>query len=124
MGDNASSALAMLGELASGTLDRSRFAPDASWWAVTGQRFALSDFLAILAVLHEQTIGGIVIETGLVIAQGEHVVVEGVSDVPLTNGGRYANRYLFLISFVGGLIREVREYNDSAHVAAAFDLGG
>lgn len=124
MADNARTALVMLGELASGSLDRARFTPDASWWAVSGQSYPLEDFLAILTVLHQRTIGGIVIETGLVIADGDHVVIEGTSDVPLTDGKRYANRYLFLIHFRDGLIREVKEYNDSAHLHEAFGLGG
>lgn len=123
-GGNAASAIAVLRELAAGSLSRTRFTPDATWWAVTGQHFPLEEFLAILAVLHDQTVGGIVIDIGLVIDNGAQVVIEATSDVPLVGGGRYANRYLFLIHFRDGLIREVREYNDSAHVAAAFGLGG
>lgn len=121
---NTDRALKMLGDLASGTLDTADFTADASWWSVTGQSFSLAQFLDILAMLHEQTVGGIAVDTGLVIDNGDQVVIEATSNVPLVNGGRYANRYLFLIHFAGGLIREVREYNDSAHVAEAFSLGG
>ncbi|HEX7742988.1 MAG TPA: nuclear transport factor 2 family protein [Sphingobium sp.] len=120
---NGERALAMLRELATGTLTRANFTLDARWWAVTGQSFPLAQFLEILAMLHQQTVGGIVIDTGLVIDKDDAVVIEATSNVPLVDGGRYANRYLFLIHFDGGLIREVREYNDSAHVAEAFHLG-
>ncbi|WP_218647463.1 nuclear transport factor 2 family protein [Sphingobium lactosutens] len=122
MSGNVERALGVLRELASGAIDKSSFTPDATWWSVTGQHFPMEQFLAILAMLHERTIGGIVIDTGLVIDNGEQVVVEATSDVPLVDGGRYANRYLFLIHFRDGLIREVREYNDSAHLMAAFKL--
>ena len=121
-GPNAAAALATLAQLATGTLSRERFTSDATWWSVTGTTFPLDDFLAILGELHQQTIGGIVLDTGLVIEQGDAVVIEATSDVPLVGGGRYANRYLFLIHFRACLIRQVREYNDSAHVNAAFGL--
>ena len=120
--DKAGAALDMLRELASGSLDTTRFTADARWWAVTGQTFPLAEFLSILGMLHARTIGGIVIDTSLVIADGDHVVIEGTSDVPLVGGGVYANRYLFLIRFRGDLIEEVREYNDNAHVVEAFGL--
>jgi ketosteroid isomerase-like protein len=124
MTDNATTALDMLKELATGSLDKARFTPDANWWAVTGESFPLDTFLEILAVLHAKTIGGIAIDTGLVMADGDFVVIEGTSNVPLIGGGFYANRYLFLIHFRGSAIREVREYNDHAHVVEAFGLGG
>jgi ketosteroid isomerase-like protein len=120
--DNATRALAMLRELASGALDRERFTADASWWSNSGQSFSLDAFLEILAHLHGATIGGIVIDTGLIIADGDAVMIEATSDVPLVDGGRYANRYLFLIHFRDGRIREVREYNDTAHLKEAFKL--
>lgn len=122
MSANVERALGVLRDVAGGAVDRSSFAPDARWWSVTGQSFSIKEFLAILSMLHARTIGGIVIDTGLVIDNGDQVIVEGTSDVPLIDGGRYANRYLFLIHFHDGLIREVREYNDSAHLAAVFKL--
>lgn len=60
---------------------------------------------------------------GLVIAQGDSVMVEATSHAVLANGRVYHNRYIFLFHFTGDLIREVREYSDSAHVNATFDLG-
>ena len=41
----------------------------------------------------------------------------------LVDGRVYANHYIFLFHFSGEAIREVREYSDSAHVNATFDLG-
>jgi len=120
---NVDQALAMLVDLATGKLDRNRFSSDATWWSNTGQSFSLDAFQQLLDVLHAATIGGIVTKTGLIIAQADSVVIEGTSDVPLTSGRRYTNRYLFLIHVRHGRISEVREYNDTAHVFDVFNLG-
>jgi len=120
---NVDQALGMLAELATGQLNRSRFVEDASWWSNMGQSFSLDAFQGLLDMLHAATIGGLVTQAGQIIAQDDLVVIEATSDVPLVSGGRYANRYLFLIHFDGGLIRQVREYNDTAHVIQSFGLG-
>lgn len=113
----------MLDDLVTGKLDRGRFSRDATWWSNTGKSFSLDAFQQLLDVLHAATVSGIVTKIGLIIAEEDTVVIEGTSDVPLRSGGRYANRYLFLIHLRQGRISEVREYNDTAHVFDVFDLG-
>lgn len=122
---NKERAVEILAQLATGTLDKALFTPDACWWGNTGQTFPLDDFLELLAVLHAATVNGIKIDTGLVIQEGDIVIVEATSHIPLTNGGLYSNRYLFLFRFEDARVREVKEYNDTAHLKECFAfLGG
>jgi len=84
----------------------------------------VAEFAALLADLHGRTENGIAITPGLILAQDDYVMIEATSAARLTNGRIYDNRYIFLFHFAGEAIREVREYSDSAHVNAVFDLGG
>ena len=93
------------------------------WWWNGGLDLPVAEFRDLLTELTVQTEAGIAVTPGLVIAQGDSVMVEATSHAVLANGRVYHNRYIFLFHFTGDLIREVREYSDSAHVNATFDLG-
>jgi ketosteroid isomerase-like protein len=49
-----------------------------------------------------------------ILADGDYVVVEILGAVALKAGGRYENRYCFVIRMAGGKMAEVREYFDTA----------
>jgi len=49
-----------------------------------------------------------------IFADGEHVIVELTGAVPLKAGGRYENRYCFVIRMDEGKMVEIREYFDTA----------
>ena len=117
-------ALAVLAAIGGGTIPIDLFAPDARWWWNGGLDLPVGDFAALLADLHARTADGISIAPGLILADGDALAVEATSAARLVDGRVYANRYVFLFHFSGEAIREVREYSDSAHVNATFDLGG
>jgi uncharacterized protein len=48
---------------------------------------------------------------------GEWAFVEAQGSGRLKNGNEYANLYMFCIHIVGGKVREVREYMDTAYAA-------
>ncbi|MFN3817689.1 nuclear transport factor 2 family protein [Blastomonas sp.] len=117
------SALAVLAAIAKGSVAAGSFTPDARWWWNGGMDFPVAEFDSLLGQLHAQMVKGIVIVPGLVIQQPGTVMIEATTESPLKDGRIYSNRYVFLFHFDGNRIREVREYSDSAHVLATFDLG-
>jgi ketosteroid isomerase-like protein len=122
-GQKQRNALALLAKIQTGSIADQAFTTDARWWWNGGLDFAIAEFDTLLGQLHTQTVAGIDVEPGLIMAQGDSVMIEATSASLLKNGKRYANRYLFLIHFDGDRIREVREYSDTAHVLATFDMG-
>jgi ketosteroid isomerase-like protein len=58
---------------------------------------------------------GLPMEVISVMADGDRVAMEIVSDGELDNGRRYNNEYFVLFTIKDGKIREVREYNDTLH---------
>ena len=117
-------ALAILAAIGTGAVPLGSFAADAHWWWNGGLDLPVADFAALIAELHVQTEAGIAIVPGLILAEGDRVMIEATSAARLTNGRIYDNRYIFLFHFAGDAIRGVREYSDSAHVNAVFELGG
>lgn len=122
--DRTQRALSILTAIGTGTVPLAPFTADAHWWWNGGLDLPVADFAALLADLHTRTESGIAITPGLILAQGDSVMIEATSAAKLTNGRIYDNRYIFLFHFTGDAIREVREYSDSAHVNATFDLDG
>ncbi len=122
--DRTQRALAILAAIGSGSVPLAPFTPEGRWWWNGGLDLPIAEFAALLAELHTQTESGIAITPGLILAQDDSVMIEATSAAQLANGRIYDNRYIFLFHFTGDAIREVREYSDSAHVNATFDLGG
>lgn len=114
----------ILRAIETGVVPLEPFTPDARWWWNGGLDLPVAEFRSLLGDLHGRTETGIAITPGLIIAQGDSVMIEATSYAKLVNGRVYDNRYIFLFHFAGDAIREVREYSDSAHVNATFDLGG
>ena len=121
--DHTQRALAILTAIGTGVVPIGPFTPDARWWWNGGLDLPVAEFAALLADLHTQTESGIAITPGLILAQGDSVMIEATSAARLTNGRIYDNRNILLFHFTGDAICEVREYSDSAHVNATFDLG-
>lgn len=122
--DREATAREILAAIAHGRMPLDRFTADAHWWWNGGLDLALPEFDDLIHQLHQQMEQPIVVTPGLVIAQGDTLVIEATSEGLLLSGKRYANRYVFLFHFAGDMVREVREYSDSAHVLATFELPG
>lgn len=120
--DHESRALAILKAIGAGTIPLDHFTPDARWWWNGGIDIPVTEFRDLVGQLHEQMADRIAITPGLINVQGDSVWIEATSKGALKNGRIYSNRYVFLIHFTGEHVREVREYSDSAHVLATFDL--
>lgn len=58
---------------------------------------------------------GLKMEVVSVMADGNRVALEVISEGELENGRRYNNEYFVLFKIVDGKIKEVREYNDTLH---------
>lgn len=58
---------------------------------------------------------GLRMEVLSVLADGDRVALEVVSEGALQNGRRYNNEYFVLFTIRDGKIHEVREYNDTLH---------
>lgn len=56
----------------------------------------------------------------LILAEGEHVVVEGVGNNKTPDGKEYNNRYCWVMKISGGKIVELREYMDTDLVRRTF----
>ena len=59
--------------------------------------------------------GGLRMSATSIIAEGDKVAVEAVSEGDLKNGRRYRQEYHFLFEFRDGKISAVREYLDTQH---------
>lgn len=116
-------AIEVLAAIGNGALPLERFSREARWWWNGGLDLPVAEFDALLGGLHLQTEGGIAVRPGLVLHGEDAIMVEATSISDLKNGKRYDNRYVFLFHFDGEAIRQVKEYSDSAHVFATFDLG-
>lgn len=59
----------------------------------------------------------------LILAEGDHVVVEGVGNNKTPNGKEYNNRYCWVMKISGGKIVELKEYMDTDLVRRTFSPG-
>ena len=113
---------AVMAQIREGRIDPALFTANGSWWSNAGASFPIADFNALLLSLHERTEAGITVTPGEMFEFGDRMFFEATSQAKVSDGRDYANRYAFVVNFEGDLIREVREYSDTAHVLAAFDL--
>jgi ketosteroid isomerase-like protein len=107
-----------------GTLFTERMADDFRWinigttkWSGTfdGKAAVLRD---LLAPLRARLVERSRTSAHRFIAEGDHVVVEARGDNVTKAGMRYDNEYCFVFRLSGGMIREVKEYSDTALIAA------
>ena len=61
------------------------------------------------------------VEVHQIIVDGDHVVVEHTGRNATPDGRRYDNNYCWVLTFGGGLLREVREYMDTQLVTETFE---
>lgn len=115
-------ALEVLGQIGTGTIDPRCFVAEGHWWSNAGIALPIADFNVLLRSLHEKTHSGIAVTPGRVLEIDDTVIIEATSEASLHDGRSYANRYAFIFRFEGDVLREVREYSDTAHVFATFDL--
>lgn len=105
-----------------GLIDQTLFSSNAKWWWNNGAEFTIPDFAALVAKLDEQMSEAIIVTAEHMLHDGQRLAITATSLGHLKNGKTYANRYMFLITFDGAKITEVREYSDTAHVYETFDL--
>jgi uncharacterized protein len=92
--------------------------PAGTWWSSSGVRRVkpmtehLSKFEAAMKMVPMRFILHGAIE------EGETVAIELESHADLPNGNHYNNVYTFVMTMWEGRILHVREYGDTAHVAA------
>ncbi|WP_066555998.1 nuclear transport factor 2 family protein [Croceicoccus bisphenolivorans] len=112
----------VIAQIVEGRVDTGLFTDDGAWWSNAGVSIPIADFNQLLTSLHEQTEHGIAVTAGPIAVCGDKLFFEATSQARLKNGKAYANRYAFVALFEGDLIREMREYSDTAHVFDTFEI--
>ena len=102
-----------------------RFFDDRSTWGIgfaedpsvrTGPREIVEDFLVpVREGLFEPANPKVEIRN--LWADGDWVIAEAVGTGPMLNGNQYRNVYAFMLRVEGDVIREMREYMDTAYAA-------
>lgn len=135
-------ALALWPALADGDVEAfaALFRADATWWTDSGRDRALgrlhrtgniqeSPFHGVvlmadkLAAMRKRIADGAYASAAVTvtphrwIADDTLVAVEATGDATLANGGRYQNRYLWMVDVRADGIAQVREYCDTLHIA-------
>lgn len=114
-------AIAVVRGIGEGALPLGAFAEDATWWMLGQGTLPVRRMDEIVRSFHAtRTTGDGRMDIVGVTADGDRVAVEAEATYPLTDGRIYNGDYHFLLRFENGLIREVREYFDTAHAAATF----
>ena len=117
---NRATALKMMADMESFSLDDAILTDDAFWWAPGQGEMSKAVFQANATGFQTMLAGKFSLKVHGVTAQGDRVAVEAESFAPLTSGKTYNNTYHFLFLFRDGKICQVREYNDSLHAAQIF----
>jgi ketosteroid isomerase-like protein len=135
-------ALAMWPALAAGDIDAfaALFRADATWWTDTGPDRALgrphrtgdiahSPFHGVVAMTDKLAAmrgrladgayasAAVTVTPHRFLADDTLVAIEATGDAALANGGRYENRYLWVVDVRDDGIAQVREYCDTLHIA-------
>jgi uncharacterized protein len=78
-------------------------------------------FLGTTKVLGDVVAGPETMKIGDVVAEGDRVLIEAESDMPLVNGGRYNNFYVMATRVRDGKVVELKEFADTLHTYQAID---
>jgi ketosteroid isomerase-like protein len=81
----------------------------------------LAGFLGTTKVLGDVVAGPETMKIGDVVAEGDRVMIEAESDMPLVNGGRYNNYYVMAMRVLDGKVVEFKEFADTLHTYQAID---
>jgi ketosteroid isomerase-like protein len=101
-------------------------ADDVSWrwmgvqkWSKTfeGKRSVVDELFSGAGEALNDSFG---VQVHQIIAEGDHVVVEHTGRNTTPDGREYNNNYCWVLTFAGGLVREVREYMDTQLVTDTF----
>ncbi len=109
-------------EFSAGNIDAAfkMVSEDASWWVPGNLPFSgtktKAEYLQIVGNIQNGFPDGLKLTVKSMIAEGDMVAVEVVSDGKHVNGRTYANEYHFLITVRGGQIVAVKEYMDTLHL--------
>jgi ketosteroid isomerase-like protein len=96
---------------------------DGATWRIPGKKeltptagvYSRKNIEKLFRRMLEALEGGLRMTATSVIAEGDKVAVEAVSEGDLKNGRRYRQEYHFLLEFRDGRISAVREYLDTQH---------
>jgi uncharacterized protein len=87
-----------------------------TWWHVRTRRaYPMCDHKRMLARAWSIVPLRFSLDRAFTDSDGDIVVLELASHAELPGGGEYANRYCYVITLVGGRLRHVREYSDTAY---------
>jgi ketosteroid isomerase-like protein len=92
---------------------------DFIWWS-TGVGEVQGSMAARWSVIDENLSSGIGIEILSAISEGDRVAIEATSNGVLKNGTVYKNHCHFLFVIRDGRVALVKEYGDTAHLAAVW----
>jgi uncharacterized protein len=120
---------ALFSALSDGDLDavRPMLHPDATWEvmrATPGERFSsgrdsiVDEFLA--PVRGRFRPGDPKVSVHTLFASGQLVAAETRAEGTMGDGSEYSNRYAWVIELDGSLVRNVREYMDTAYARASY----
>jgi ketosteroid isomerase-like protein len=101
-------------------LDMSVLGEDLQWWIPGSGHIGLSQFLELRKGFEGLTTAPMKLTVTAFTAEDDRIAVEASGSVELKDGRLYENTYHFLFRIRDGLIREVREHNNSAAAAAIF----
>lgn len=78
-------------------------------------------FFRTTQVLADVVAGPPSMKLGDVVAEGDRVLIEAESDIPLANGTRYNNYYVMAMRVADGKVLELKEYADTLHTYQVID---
>lgn len=78
-------------------------------------------FLGTTKVLAAVVAGPSTMKLGGVVAEGDRVMIEAESNIPLNNGGSYNNYYVMATRVRDGKVVEFKEFADTLHTYQSID---
>ena len=75
----------------------------------------LEGFIYAQQVFGEVVSGPLTMKVGDVVAEGDRVLIEAESEIPLSNGGSYNNHYVMALRIRDGKVVEFKEFSDTLH---------
>jgi ketosteroid isomerase-like protein len=93
---------------------------DVSWWVPGDLPFSgtktKEQYMLVVGSIQQGFPDGLALDATAMIAEGNQVAVEVVSNGKHVNGKTYTNNYHFLITIEGGKMVDVKEYMDTLHL--------
>jgi uncharacterized protein len=81
----------------------------------------LPGFIYTQQVLGDVVAGPPTMKLGEVVAEGDRVMIEAESEIPLSNGGLYNNYYVMALRVNDGKVIELKEFADTLHTYQAIE---